>query len=570
MLKLIDSIAWGWSASRWISCTSSHATGERCFGAAACHGKDSEKISRVGSMTLVRGMVTGPRFARFCALLGLIALAGYPACDFGEDPKTAGGKSLTSGDSGPEASSGRGGSDQGGAGGQGGSGKGGAAAGGADARVADGSVEETGSDSSQETGSDSAEETGSDSADDRGLAEAGAISIIQITYSPGLGGSTYFGLLSDDARFVAFSTSMADLVPDDTNGKTDGFLRDLQTGATVRVTVRADGSQTIGDNKVIGMSANGQYTGFSSDQPIVTPDPNGSGWDCFVRDGASGRIEQVNILNGTGLAPGECKGPVSMSISADGRYVMFPWTGVVAPWWAIVVRDRLTAISEVVSVSSTDQIASGPVYGALMSSDGRYIVFASPVTNLDPSVSYSDDQTFIRDRVARTTRLVSRGLTGGPNGKTELTPDVSDDGRFVAFSSGSSNLTTGDTNGKWDVFVRDMRDGVTTRVSVSSSGAEGDDTSVGNAISADGRYVAFQSYATNLVSGDSNGKADVFVHDRLTRTTIRVSVNAAGVEANDHSSPDAVTANRRVLFASSASNLVTTELESGDLFLVTF
>jgi TolB protein len=136
-------------------------------------------------------------------------------------------------------------------------------------------------------------------------------------------------------------------------------------------------------------------------------------------------------------------------------------------------------------------------------------------------------------------------------------PAISADGRFVAFASGASNLVAGDTNGTYDVFVRDRKLQVTRRVSVGPGGQQANSSSVGPAISADGRFVAFSSYASNLVAGDTNGTYDVFVRDLVAQVTRRVSVGAGGQQANSNSSDPAISAGGRfVAFVSVASNLV--------------
>ncbi|MEJ2562798.1 MAG: hypothetical protein P8Z42_08910 [Anaerolineales bacterium] len=148
-------------------------------------------------------------------------------------------------------------------------------------------------------------------------------------------------------------------------------------------------------------------------------------------------------------------------------------------------------------------------------------------------------------------------------------PSVSQDGRFIAFSSDATDLVPGDTNGVKDVFVHDWAEGVTVRVSVSSSDSEANAGSNSPYISEDGRYVAFYSNADNLVAGDSNGAPDIFVHDLLTGTTERVSVNASGVEANAASSSPSLSADGRfVVFASEADNLIAGDSNSvADIFL---
>jgi Tol biopolymer transport system component len=138
---------------------------------------------------------------------------------------------------------------------------------------------------------------------------------------------------------------------------------------------------------------------------------------------------------------------------------------------------------------------------------------------------------------------------------------ISADNTIVAFSSGASNLVLGDTNGKYDVFVHDLTTGLTERVSVDSSGTEGNGDSWKATLSADGRFVAFVSYASNLVAGDTNGYPDVFVHDRSTGMTECVSVDSSGAVGNagsgSESCPLGISADGQfVAFTGGASNLV--------------
>lgn len=149
------------------------------------------------------------------------------------------------------------------------------------------------------------------------------------------------------------------------------------------------------------------------------------------------------------------------------------------------------------------------------------------------------------------------GPGGAEGDRGSFTPEISSDGRYVAFRSTATNLVDSDTNGEEDIFLHDTQTGITTRVSVASDGSEGDDVSDTLAISGDGRYVAFYSDATNLVPGDTNNDADTFVRDTQTNTTIRVSLAADGSEANRFSQITGMSRDGRyVLFYSPATNLL--------------
>lgn len=185
-----------------------------------------------------------------------------------------------------------------------------------------------------------------------------------------------------------------------------------------------------------------------------------------------------------------------------------------------------------VSVSSTGAEASGNSLNPALSADGRYIVFISFAPDLTPDDGDAVPDVFVHDRVAHTTVLVSKSSagvkgnrqSGDPSSYAQGGPDISGDGRFVVFTSQADNLVAGDTNGKFDIFVHDRDadgDGVfdepgavaTRRVNLSSDDEEANNLgSQFPAISRDGRFVAFSSFATNLVPGDTNGERDVFLN----------------------------------------------------------
>ena len=175
--------------------------------------------------------------------------------------------------------------------------------------------------------------------------------------------------------------------------------------------------------------------------------------------------------------------------------------------------------TERVSVSSGGAQGNGYSFDPAISADGRFVAFASDATNLVPGDTNSTADVFVRDRQTGTTRRVSVSSGGAQGNDVSSDPAISADGRFVAFKSDATNLVPGDTNDSDDIFVHDRQTGTTRRVSVSSGGAQGNGDSLSPAISADGRFVAFESCATNLVPGDTNDAIDVFVHDRQTGTT---------------------------------------------------
>ena len=195
--------------------------------------------------------------------------------------------------------------------------------------------------------------------------------------------------------------------------------------------------------------------------------------------------------------------------------------------------------------------------GLSVSGDGRYVAFASRATNLVPGDTNGTADVFIRDRWSGTTARVSVSSSGVQANDACSFPSISADGRYVAFESPATTLVAGDTNGTQDIFLHDLQTGATTLVSLDPGGAQANDYCTQASISADGRYVAFASYATNLVSGDSNGKSDIFLKDLQSGAIERVSVATGGAQANQSCGSPSVSADGRyVAFESSASNLV--------------
>ncbi len=179
----------------------------------------------------------------------------------------------------------------------------------------------------------------------------------------------------------------------------------------------------------------------------------------------------------------------------------------------VFVRDRQTGTTSRVSVSSSGVQANALSGGAAISADGRYVAFRSYASNLVAGDTNIDPDVFLRDRQTGTTSRASVSNSGVQANSGSDSAAISPDGRYVAFRSYASNLVAGDTNIDPDVFLRDRQTGTTSRVSVSSSGTQANGGSYGAAISADDRYVAFASEASNLVAGDTNNTYDVFVHE---------------------------------------------------------
>jgi Tol biopolymer transport system component len=379
----------------------------------------------------------------------------------------------------------------------------------------------------------------------------------------GNGDSGYDGLsISADGRYVAFASIASNLVPGDTNGFIDAFVRDRQSGTTERVSISSGGVQGDGDSYYPSISADGRYVAFESfaDNLVAAGDTNGS-WDVFIRDRLSGTTERVSLDSGG--AQGN-NGSYAPSISSDGRYVAFhsyasnlvlgDTNGVLDAF----VRDLQSDTTQRVSVSSAGVQGFWESSSPSISADGRYVAFESLAYNFDSADTNGKVDIFVRDRQSGTTERVSISSGGVQGDGDSYSPSITADGRYVAFESFADNLVlAGDTNGSWDVFVCDRLNSTTERVSLDSGGAQGNNGSHDPSISADGRCVAFESYATNLVPGDTNVAVDVFIRDRLSGATERVSVDSVGAQGNGNSYYPSISADGRyVALESLATSLV--------------
>ena len=221
----------------------------------------------------------------------------------------------------------------------------------------------------------------------------------------------------------------------------------------------------------------------------------------------------------------------------------------------IFVRDHKTDKTRRVSVRSNGVQANGASQLPDISDSGRFVTFISSASNLVPGDTNATSDIFVHDRkTGKTTRVSTLSNGNQANGPSSL-PNISGNGRFVSFESTATNLVSGDGNGASDIFVKDRKTDKTRRVSLKSNGAQGNSSSVYSDISSNGRYVTFTSAATNLVNGDTNATLDVFRHDRNTKNTKLMSTGSAG-QANAQSLLSTVSNNGLVAFASFANNLV--------------
>ena len=395
-------------------------------------------------------------------------------------------------------------------------------------------------------------------------------------------------VVSADGHYVAFQSRGTILVEGDTNNAWDIFVWDRLNGEITRVSVGVGGTQGNDDSWDPSISWDGRYVAFESKASnLIVGDENES-VDIFVHDRAIGYTSRVSEPSGGGNAWWPCcppdggcycpgTGSWNASISADGRYVAFESSACNLPWGEMAgIAERLTGVfvhdrvtEETTCVVLDNGLVRPSCSSPSISGDGRYVACVSSRSYIVANDTNNANDVFIRDGVAGRTWCASMGINGatgmGPSGN----PSISGEGRFVAFESSASNLAPGDYNGTSDIFVHDREANETTLVSKNGFAQSANGTSRNACISPDGRYVTFESGASDLVDDDTNGRTDIFLHDRETGETERVSVSTEGVESNGDSSAPCVNATGRfVVFDSIGSNLVPNDLtEACDIFL---
>jgi Tol biopolymer transport system component len=346
-------------------------------------------------------------------------------------------------------------------------------------------------------------------------------------------------------------------------------------------TTGAQGNMMAGRFAGPAISGDGRFVAFDSQAKTFVTDDENRQVDVFVHD----RVRNTTRLISRGFDHTQARGGTSTrpAVDFDGDTVAYDSdaTNLVPNDTNhskdVFVWDRHTNTTSRASVTPDGHQANGFSDTPSLSADGRYIAFVSIASNLVPGDTNNVEDIFVRDLVTGATERVSVASDGTQGNSSTTQASISPDGRWVAFSSFASNLVPGDMNDTFDVFLHDRETGRTQIMSVSSTGAAGDGISSGPTVSNNGRFVAFSSDATTLVPDDTNERKDVFVHDRITGTTVRASVNSNGEQADGTSpepgvrgfvasSPDITADGRYVAFFSSATNLVPGDTNSCPLF----
>ncbi len=366
--------------------------------------------------------------------------------------------------------------------------------------------------------------------------------------------------VSEDGRFAAFSSESTNIVPEDDDEIADIYLHDRTSGATRLLTFTPVG-QTPRPSRNPVISGNSAIVAFTSFDTSLVPGDLANHADIFIYNIATQQITRATV----GLGGAEANGSSDdADLSADGNIVVFDsaasnlvendTNGTVDVFLQIRSTGRIRRIS----VSSTGEQANGESVKPAISPDGRVVAFMSRATNLIADDTNDVGDVFIHDTVTgETTRIPPVTLDGEPPNDESQSVDISGtNGRYLVFTSGATNLVPGDDDTADDIFWFDRETGELRRVTVNAAGVGANGPSGVAQVSADGRFVVFQSSADNLVAGDTNSRFDVFVKDMQTGTVRLMSANDSGVIGNGQSLRPMITANGRfVAFESKATNL---------------
>lgn len=342
--------------------------------------------------------------------------------------------------------------------------------------------------------------------------------------------------LSADGSLLAFTAQVSD-------GYDDLFLYERTADRLTLISRGVDGAFSNGWSGAPALAADGSTVAFYAWAGNLVAGDTNAVQDAFVYDRDQGLVARVSVGSGGRQAndrSGDAGGAPPPALSGDGRLVAFHSAatnlddtilgGIPRGNIQIYLHDRSTATTTLLTRQADGSAYAGEATRPQLSVDGNLVVFQARGPGLDPDVPVLPtlSQIYLLDRTTGRTLLISRGADGRPGDGDSSDPVLSGDGRRIAYRSTAGNLVAGDTNRVADIFLHDRASGETRRVSLASTGVQANRDSWSPVLSLDGGTVAFISAATNLVGADGNGVADLFLHDVRTRHTSRVSVAVDG------------------------------------------
>jgi Tol biopolymer transport system component len=397
----------------------------------------------------------------------------------------------------------------------------------------------------------------------------------------GTGGDSFEAIFSPDGTKLLFTSDATDLVAGDTNLNTDVFIKDLITGTITRISTSSSNAEASGGYSREGVfSPDGTKVVFASNATnLVAGDTNGSS-DIFMKNLVTGTVIRVSTnAAGTQAIDGGSLTPV---FSPDGTKIVFVSDannlvpGGTQGDLDIFIKDLVTGVVTLVSTSSSGAQGSyvNGSFNPVFSPDGTKVAFVSDATNFIVGDTNGFNDIFIKDLLTGVaTRVSTTSSNAQATGGNSSIPVFSPDGTKLLFTSNATNLVSGDTNGQRDIFIKDLLTGAVTRVSTDSANGQAiGGESLYARFSPDSTRVLFQSVATNLVAGDTNGQVDIFVKDLVTGAVTRVSTDTANGQSTGGGSFQAVFSpdGTQVAFNSSATNLVSGDTNGqADIFIRT-
>lgn len=398
----------------------------------------------------------------------------------------------------------------------------------------------------------------------------GRASVLSGAVEPSLRGDSVDTAISGNGRYLVFGSDSA-LVPADVDGVQDVYLKDLLTDRVERISVTTDGSPASGDSFSGAISSDGRFVAFWSWATDLVPGDTKGKADVFVRDRLLGTTERVSIstseAEANGASPSIINGD-SLGITDDGRHVAFTSSatnlGADANTLSdVFVRDRVAGTTTLASVSSAEAVGTSDSYAPTISANGRYVAFESDAPNLVAPDTNAGRDVYVRDLSAGTTIRVSLADNDTQPAGQSFNGWISDDGARVAFAS-TAKMTPTDTNATSDVYVRTISSGATKLISrVPGSGAAAGSSRLPR-IAGIASTVAFVSSAATLQAG-GNGFEQIYLNEEGAIS--RISVSTAGVIGGSDSTNPMLDDNGAVVtFDSKANNLVVGDTGFRDSF----
>ncbi|SLM29791.1 putative flagellin [Desulfamplus magnetovallimortis] len=360
-------------------------------------------------------------------------------------------------------------------------------------------------------------------------------------------GDSTVSQISANGEYIIFESSADNIVEGDINNSTDQFLYHIPTGEISLVSYSSDGfSINTGDSGQGAIDDSGRYVAFWS-KPNNGTTTYGH---VYLRDMETGTLSLISKKKGGGSTPAT-HGAADLDISGDGRYVVFASLSddiidgddnTLPGQTDVIMYDTLLNKMTLISANNGDSNPvdggwiQGPNKNPSVNSDGKYVVFQAnnPGAVTDPDTNGAYD-IVLRNTQTNTNTLISKAITGNAGNFESINPSISGDGKYVVFESDASDLVADDTNGKSDIFLHNTQTGETKLISRALDGTVGNAESFNSSISSNGRYVAFGSFANDLTLNDNNGVADAFLYDTVTEEIKRISELPDGTGGDGYS-----------------------------------